>query len=108
MWTYSCSTYKKEAIQKAEEILGTIPKRSTPLLVKDCHPEMDQLLLLDLHWHRQYQILLGMLQWNYSIGRIELGPAVSSLNRFGTCPCEYHLDLIKNVFSYLKYLEKMN
>ena len=76
--------------------------------MKDCHPELDQLPLLNLHWHCQYQILLGMLQWNYSIGRIELGPAVSSLNRFGTCPREYHLELIKGVFSYLKYSEKMN
>jgi len=69
---------------------------------------MDQSPLLDLHWHRNYQILLGMLQWNYSIGRIELGPAVSSLNRFGTCPRETHLDLVKHVFSYLKYSEHMN
>ena len=108
MWIYNCSTYKKEAIHKAEEILVTLPKSSTPLPVKECHPELDQSPLLDLHWHRQYQILLGMLQWNYSIGRIELGPAVSSLNRFGTCPRENHLELIKLVFSYLKYSENIN
>ena len=76
--------------------------------MKEYHPELDQLPLLDFHWHYQYQILLDMLHWNYSIGRIELGPAVSSLNRFGTCPREYHLELIKHVFSYLKYSEKMN
>lgn len=108
IWTYNCSTYEKEALQKDEEILGTLPKRSTPLPVKKYHPEMDQLLLLDLHWHCNYQILLGMLQWNYSIGRIELRPTVSSLNWFGVCPCEYHLELIKQVFSYLKFSEDMN
>ena len=75
----------------------------TPLSVNDCHPEMDTSPLLDLKDHRIFQILLGMLQWDFSIECIELGPAVSSLNRFGTCPQEGHLLLIQHVFSYLKY-----
>ena len=64
---------------------------------------MDSSPLLDLTDHRTFQILLGMLQWDFSIGCTELGPAVSSLNQFGTCPCKGHLLLIQHVFSYLKY-----
>ena len=90
-------------IQKAEELLGCLPKTKLPLPVTDCHSEMDTSPLLDLKDHRTYQVLLGMLQWNYTIGRIELGPAVSSLNRFGACPQKGHLQLMKHVFSYLKY-----
>ena len=44
-----------------------------------------------------------MLQWKYSIGRLELGPSIWSLNQFGCCPRKYHLELIKQVFCYLKY-----
>ena len=103
MWTYSCKTYEKEAIRKAEERFGPLPKKKTPLKSADCHPEMDTSELLDLKEHRKYQVLLGMLQWNYTIGRPELGPSVSSLNQFGTCPRKYYLELIKQVFFYLKH-----
>lgn len=64
---------------------------------------MDQSPLLDNKGHREYQILLGMLQWNCSIKRPELGPPVSSLNCFGSYPCEYHLELRKQDFCYQKY-----
>jgi len=101
LWTYNCKTYKKEALQKAEDILGPFPKKKTPLPVTDCHPELDQSPLLDLKHHRDYQVLIGMLQWNFSIGRPELGHALSSLNCFGTCPRETHLVLLKHVYGYL-------
>ena len=107
IWTYNCKTYEQEALRKAEDILGILPKKSTPLPAKDCHPKLDESPLLDLHWHHNYQILLGILQWNFSVGRFELGPAVSSLNRFGACPREGHLDLIKYVFGYLKYIPRI-
>ena len=103
IWTYNCSIYEKEALRKAEEILGCLPTKKTPLPVTECHPEMDQSPLLGLKQHRDYQVLLGMLQWNYSIGRPELGPALSSLNRFGACPREYHLELLKHTFCFIKY-----
>ena len=45
---------------------------------------MDTSELLDLREHRQFLVLLGILQWNYTIGRPELGPSVSSLNRSGS------------------------
>ena len=104
-WTYNCKTYEKEALQKAVAILGSFPKRKTPLPVTDCHPEMDQSPLLDLKHHRDFQVLIGMLQWNFSIGRPEIGHALASLNRFGACPRETHLELIKHVYGYLLYTQ---
>ena len=80
VWTYNCKTYEEEAVRKAEELLNCLPMKKTPLPVNDCHPEMDTSPLLDLKDHRIFQILLGMLQWDFSIGRIKLVPAVSSLN----------------------------
>ena len=46
-----------------------------------------------------------MLHWSYSIGRPELGHALSLLNRFGTCPRVTHLELLKHVFGYLLYTQ---
>ena len=66
---------------------------------------MDQSPLLDLKHHRDFQILIGMLQWNFSIGRPEIGHALASLNRFGACPLETHLELIKHVYGYLLYTQ---
>jgi len=43
-----------------------------------------------------------MLQWLVNIGRPDRGPVVSSLNHFGACPREYHLELAIRVFGCLK------
>jgi hypothetical protein len=68
----------------------------------ECHPETDDSPLLGLDEHRKFQMLLGQLQWLLTIGRLDLAQVVSSLNRFGSCPREYHLDLVIRVFGYVK------
>ena len=70
--------------------------------VTDCHPELDTSTLLDLDDHRKYQMLLGMLQWMLTIGKPEISQLVSSLNHFGACPREDHLDLAIRSFGYIK------
>ena len=105
VWTYGCKTYAKEAIAKVERMFGVLPKESTPLPKEDCHPEMDESPLLDLDGHRKFQMLLGMLQWMVTIGRPDLCNLVSSLNRFGACPREYHLDLAVRAFGYVKQVK---
>ena len=102
MWTYGCQTYATEAVARVERLYGCLPKVSTPLPVEDCHPEMDTSPLLALDDHRKFQMLLGMLQWMVTIGRPELCTLVSSLNRFGAAPREYHLDLAVRAFGYIK------
>lgn len=96
-------TYKAEAIRKVEDIFDEdLKKVKTPLLVKDFHPEVDNFPLLKLKEHCQYQCMLGMLQWLHTIARPELGPSLATFNRFGTCPREEHLHLLKRVLAYLK------
>ena len=70
--------------------------------VIDCHPELDDSPLLGIYDHRKFQILLGMLQWMVTIGKPELCQVVSSLNCFGACPREGHLDLAVRCFGYVK------
>ena len=102
VWTYGGRTYTKDAIDRVERIYGCLAKVSTPLPVTDCHPELDESPLLELDDHRKYQMLLGMLQWLVMICRIDLCHLVSSLNRFGACPRQTHLDLAVRAFGYLK------
>ena len=102
VWTYGCQTYSKEAVARVERIYGCLPKEGTPLPVKECHPEMDTSPLLGLDDHRKFQMLLGMLQWLVTIGRPDLCTVVSSLNRFGACPREFHLDLAVRCFGFIK------
>ena len=47
-------------------------------------------------------MLLGILQWLVMICRPDLSHLVSSLNRFGACPRQGHLDLAVRAFGYLK------
>ena len=55
MWTYSCETYKKEAIRRAEDMFHCLKKVQTPLPAsKDFHPELDKSPLLELKEHRQF------------------------------------------------------
>ena len=86
VWTYGADTYTKHAIDHIERLYGCLPKESTALPVKDCHPELDTSPLLGLDDHRKFQMLLGMLQWLVTIARPDLYHIVSSLNWFGTCP----------------------
>ncbi len=102
LWTYGGRTYTKDAVDRVEWIYGCLAKVSTPLLVTDCHPELDESPLLGLDDHRKFQMLLGMLQWLVMICRPDLCHLVSSLNRFGAYPRQTHLDLAVRAFGYLK------
>ena len=101
MWTYSAKTFATQAVALIECMFGCILKETTPLPVKECHPELDESPLLDLDDHQKFQMLLGMLQWLVTIGRPDLCHLVSSLNHFGAFPCQYHLDLAICAFGYI-------
>lgn len=48
MWMYGGNIYTKDDVCNVERICGCLPKISTPLLVKDCHPELDKYSFLGL------------------------------------------------------------
>ncbi len=102
MWTYGCKTYVEESIRRVESEFGHLRKNKSPLPQADTHPETDTSPLLSEKDHRKFQMLLGMMQWMETIGRPDLAFACSSLNRFGACPREKHLDMALHVFGYLK------
>lgn len=86
-----CRTYIKEGVRHIETIFGKLMKRDVPMKHGD-HPEEDGSELLDDDDHRKYQMLIGMLNWVVTIGRIDIAYAVSSLSRFVAAPRKGHLE----------------
>ena len=68
----------------------------------DDHPENDDSLLLGDSDHCKFQMLIGMLNWVVTIGRLDMAYATASLSCFLACPREGHLQRALHVFGYLK------
>lgn len=100
-WCIGCKTYIKEGIRRIESMFGTLTKHDIPMVSGD-HPELDDTEQLGDEQHTQYQMLIGMLNWVVTIGRLDIAFAVSSLSRFVACPRKGHLDRALYVFGYLK------
>ena len=50
---------------------------------------------------QQYQSLIGMLEWNISIGCFDVQTAIMTLSPFHVCPWRGHLDRAKCIFGYI-------
>ena len=102
LWYLGCKTYIKEGIARVEGLLGKqLSKHDTPMAAGD-HPELDDSQILNDEDHTKYQMLIGMLNWIVTIGRLDIAFATSSLSRFVACPRKGHLDRALYVFGYLK------
>ena len=65
--------------------------------------ELDTSDLLDDEGVRNYQSLIGGLQWCISIGRLDVATAVMTMSGFRVAPRAGHLDRLKRI----GYLSKM-
>jgi hypothetical protein len=84
-WCIRCQKYRKEAVKQVEGMFGSVKKYSSPSETGD-HPEIDTSKVLDNEGHRKVQMLIRMLVWVITIGRISVAHATSSLSRFTACP----------------------
>ena len=100
-WCIGCRTYIKEGIRRIETIFGSLQKHDIPMVTGD-HLEMDKTDILSDDEHTKYQMLIGMLNWIVTLGRIDIAYAVSSLSRFVAAPRKGHLKRALYVFEYLK------
>jgi hypothetical protein len=100
-WCFGCKKYIKEAIVRVEAIFGVLKKSTVPILAGD-HPETDDSEVLGDQDHRRFQMLIGILNWVVTIGRIDVTFATMSLSRFSACPRRGHLDRALKIFGYLK------
>jgi hypothetical protein len=100
-WCIGSVKYVKEAVHRVENMFGTLTKHDIPMVSSD-HPEMDDSNILTGEIHQKCQMLVGILNWIVSLGRLDIGYATASLSRFVACPRQGHLDRALYTFGYLK------
>ena len=80
------------------------PRKSRPPLEGGDHPELDTSELCDDHQTKQFQTLIGQLQWLISLGCFDIAVHVMSRSRFRAQPRKGHLDRAKRIVGYLLFL----
>ena len=82
---------------------GTRPKLTyrSPLEPND-HPEIDDTPLPEVNGIKQYQSMIGALQWCVTLGRIDIHhSAVTTMSSFNAAPRQGHLERVKRMYRYL-------
>jgi hypothetical protein len=101
-------TYVKEAISKIELLLeeAGIPFHSTKVVSSPMHEKVEPELfdgdVCTAIEHTAYMQLIGIYQWIQSLGRVDIGFAVSSLSRFSALPRKQHLTLAVEILYFLR------
>ncbi len=91
MWSITTKDYIKEGMRQIKESMGIKIRVEKIPTRKNDHPEENESGILNNKEHRQYQSVMGMLQWIVSLCRMDICYAVSSLSRFCSCPREGHM-----------------
>ena len=96
--------YVNKILESYERMFMEKPRKSRPPLEGGDHPELDTSELCDEHQTKQFQTLIGQLQWLISLGRFDIAVHVMSLSRFRAQPRKKHLDRAKRIVGYLLFL----
>ena len=96
--------YVNKILESYERMFNEKPRKSRPPLEGGDHPELDTSELCDDHQTKQFQTLIGQLQWLISLGRFDIAVHVMSLSRFRAQPRKGHLDRAKRIVGYLLVL----
>ena len=96
--------YVNKILESFERMFKEKPRKSSPPLEGGDHPELDTSELCDEHQTKQFQTLIGQLQWLISLGRFDIAVHVMSLSRFRAQPRKGHLDRAKRIVGYLLFL----
>ena len=97
--------YVNKILESYERMFKEKPRKSRPPLEGGDHPELDISELCDDHQTKQFQTLIGQLQWFISLNRFDIAVHVMSLSRFRAQPRKGHLDRAKRIVGgYLLFL----
>ena len=96
--------YVNTILESYERMFKEKPRKSRPPLEGGDLPELDTSELCDEHQTKQFQTLIGQLQWLISLGRFDIAVHVMSLSRFRAQPRKGHLDRAKRIVGYLLFL----
>ena len=96
--------YVNKILESYERMFKEKPRKSRPPLEGGDHPDLDTSELCEEHQTKQFQTLIGQLQWLISLGRFDIAVHVMSLSRFRAQPRKGHLDRAKRIVGYLLFL----
>ena len=96
--------YVNKILESYERMFKEKPRKSRPPLEGGDHPELDTSELCDDHQTKQFQTLIGQLQWLISLGCFDIPVHVMSLSRFRAQPRKGYLDRAKRIVGYLLFL----
>jgi hypothetical protein len=89
-------------IMNYEVMFGQKPTEfASPIVEKD-HPELDTSPELDETGIKQYQSLIGALQWLVTLGRFDILISVTTMSSYRAAPREGHLERLKRIIGYVK------
>ena len=95
--------YIDRMVASYEQMFGEKPStKVTSPLEKNDHPELDDSEFCTEEEVRQFQSVVGSLQWAISLGRIDITTAVMTLSRYRSMPRKGHLARAKRVVAYLR------
>jgi hypothetical protein len=71
-------------------------------MAKKDHPELNTSDLLDSTGIKQYQSLIGALQWSITLGCFDIHISVTAMSGYSVPPPKSHLDCLKCIYGYVK------
>jgi hypothetical protein len=99
---WGANSYVKKMLNNYETMFGEKPKEySSPMVEKD-HPELDDTPELDEIGIKQYQSLIGALQWLVTLGRFDILLGVTAMSSYRVAPRTGHLERLKRMYGYIK------
>ena len=101
-FAWGAQSYVAKMLINYETMFGSKPKEfGTPMIEKD-HPEIDTTEFLDQLGIKQYQSLIGALQWLITLGRFDIHLGVATMSSFRVAPRVGHLERLQRIYGYLK------
>ena len=94
--------YIKKMLGVYEEMFKEKPQEASSPLEKNDHPELDESYVLTPEDQKNYQSMIGALQWVVSLGRFDIATAVMTMSRFRAEPRKGHLERLKRIYGYLR------
>jgi hypothetical protein len=98
---YAPKRYVEKMVGSYKEMFGVNPKEETSPLVKGDHPELDNSEELGAEGIKQYQSMIGAMQWAVSLGRLDITTEVMTMSGYRVAPRQGHLDQCKRIYGYL-------
>ena len=93
--------YIQRLMENHVRMFGSQPKQYSSPLEKGDHPELDTSEELDIEGIKQYQSIIGCLQWVIQLERFNISTATMSMSSFRANPRMGHLDRLKHIVGYL-------